>query len=603
MLSRSASAALLVSAATVLGVLAVALWYAGHGFDPADEGFYLVWISEPGSFRTSVSQFGFVYHPLFELLGDDIAAVRRANLLLTAGLGVWVASSTLRVATGARRWVLAGCLGATALAAFNQWLVTPSYNSLTVQAALVVAAGAVAVWGGEASPDAGRPPRSGGALAGAVVLGVGGALMVLTKPTTAVAMALIVAVTLLLGRRLTPSVVAVTVAAAAGTLLVAALLMDGSPAAFADRLREGAEDYRVLGAGHTLGGALRLDPLFPSASQLVVSGVGAGAVAAAVGSFCWLAMARPADRRPALLLGAVALAGFAAAGIYRPTYLLLTRPGTALLLLAVPVACVAARLIAARTAADVSAPSRDSVVLACGLALLPLAGAFGSVTNYWAGACDFGILWLLAGVVVLGAPTAVRGVGVLVPLAVAGAVTTLLPVLGGMDHPYRQPVPVWRMDTPVSLAGGTVVLDPAGAALIGDLRGAAESARMPPGVVLVDLSGQFPALGQALGAAPAGSPWLIGGRPGSAAFLERSLDRLSCAEVGQAWLLVQPGGARAHDPAELAGQGITAGDVETVARIDVPEYLRGPEPTLLFQRPVRPPAEATRACEAARAAR
>src|SRR6266404_6208219 len=52
------------------------------GFDFTDEGFYLNWISNPWNFRSSVTQFGFVYHPLYKLVGGDIVVLRQANVLI-----------------------------------------------------------------------------------------------------------------------------------------------------------------------------------------------------------------------------------------------------------------------------------------------------------------------------------------------------------------------------------------------------------------------------------------------------------------------------------------------------------------------------------------
>ena len=92
-------------------------------------------------FTTSVTEFGFVYHPLYDLVSGDIVALRRINLVLTMALGVWCAGETVFAVTGARRWLLALCLGAPAMRVFDLWLVTPNYNTLTVQAALVVIAG------------------------------------------------------------------------------------------------------------------------------------------------------------------------------------------------------------------------------------------------------------------------------------------------------------------------------------------------------------------------------------------------------------------------------------------------------------------------------
>ena len=65
------------------------LKYSAYGIDFTDESFYLVWIANPFLYEGSTSQFGFVYHPLYSLLGSDIANLRQANILITFGLA-WI---------------------------------------------------------------------------------------------------------------------------------------------------------------------------------------------------------------------------------------------------------------------------------------------------------------------------------------------------------------------------------------------------------------------------------------------------------------------------------------------------------------------------------
>ena len=80
-----------VLALSVIGTiftLGWVLWFSRYGLDLTDESFYLVWISSPFLYSVSSTQFGFVYYPLYELLGGNIAALRQANILITFGLAV-----------------------------------------------------------------------------------------------------------------------------------------------------------------------------------------------------------------------------------------------------------------------------------------------------------------------------------------------------------------------------------------------------------------------------------------------------------------------------------------------------------------------------------
>src|ERR1700737_1011991 len=136
-------AALTISVVASLSLLGWVLLRCRAGFDFTDEGFYLNWISNPWNFGVSVSQFGFVYHPLYKLVGGDIALLRQANGLILFALG-WALCAALvqSVFVGggstaaSQRAAAAGAglvPGAASLSFFDLWVPTPSYNSLALQ--------------------------------------------------------------------------------------------------------------------------------------------------------------------------------------------------------------------------------------------------------------------------------------------------------------------------------------------------------------------------------------------------------------------------------------------------------------------------------------
>src|ERR1019366_10382367 len=77
---------LAASIAAGLCITAWVLWRCRFGYDLTDEGAYLTAISNPSIYKATATQYGFVYHPLYELVGGNIAFLRHANVLLTLGL-------------------------------------------------------------------------------------------------------------------------------------------------------------------------------------------------------------------------------------------------------------------------------------------------------------------------------------------------------------------------------------------------------------------------------------------------------------------------------------------------------------------------------------
>ena len=136
--------------------------------------------------------------------------------------------------------------------------------------------------------------------------------------------------------------------------------------------------------------------------------------------------------------------------------------------------------------------------------------------------------------------------------ALAGAASWIL-VGGAVEDPYRLGEPLSDNTVVTDVPGlGTLRLDRDDAIYVTDLR--ALAARTDPVALdcLVNLTGGTPGATFALGARPAGFPWLPGGYPGSQAMAEYVLDRTECL-AGPVALLEAPDGARAIErPAVLA---------------------------------------------------
>ena len=63
----------------------ILLWilkFSFRGIDITDEGYYLNWISNPFLYKHSLSQFGYIYHPLYLMVDGNIAYLRILNILL-----------------------------------------------------------------------------------------------------------------------------------------------------------------------------------------------------------------------------------------------------------------------------------------------------------------------------------------------------------------------------------------------------------------------------------------------------------------------------------------------------------------------------------------
>jgi hypothetical protein len=152
---RTGASDQLLCLATLASAAAAAVWViaaamtASHGLDATDEGFYLLsyrwWNTELRTFTGAQ----FVYGPVFELLGHNIAGLRLVRLLTiiaaNAAFG-WTFMGWLRLrrpdAAATRWWEAAGTAAIVACGGMNySWLpLSPGYNDLSLLGALLAAA-------------------------------------------------------------------------------------------------------------------------------------------------------------------------------------------------------------------------------------------------------------------------------------------------------------------------------------------------------------------------------------------------------------------------------------------------------------------------------
>ncbi len=597
---RIAHIAQLAAGAAAAALLGWVLWACGRGFDFTDEGLYLIWLHNPHAYAASVTQFGFVYRPLDWLLGGDIALLRRANVLLTFGLA-WTAAYQLlsrmvdEPAAKGTRLAISLAFAGSSLAFFQLWMPSPGYNSLAFQALLVTLIGLLLAAGA----------RTRASDAGWFLIVAGGWLAFMAKPTTALALAAISAIYLVLARKLSVRGVLISLAGGAVLLVMSAWLIDGSIQGFVQRIQSGLALAQALGAGHEMDKMLRLEPLIlpePLTESILKAGAAAAVVALLMGSTGWLLQAAGGLALLAALACAIGLAmGWVPArefGMFQ-----------GMLALAAPLAGVgvfAARGLVGRW--RIFRLKKWAMVAVC--TALPFAYAFGSNNNYWLVGAATGYFWLLAGAGLWGVVKPKAGAWVsLLPMAAIALVVAALLLQLAMNNPYRQLEALRANTHPTVLgpgSGSSLLLSEADSQYIEQFKQASARAGFVAGTPMIDLTGRAPGVLYAGGAFNVGQPWLIGGYPGSLGFVSLALDSVACETLASSWLLIEPESPRAIPQAVLARYGANAqadyvpvGEVVRQADAAHADEARRQQ---LFK-PLRDTAAATQACVAAKAAR
>lgn len=593
---------LVLSALVTLVIVIWLLWYSRYGIDFTDEGFYLAWISDPWLYSFSATQFGFIYHPLYELLSGNIVGLRQANILITFGLA-WLTSFYLFRQTlsdpskpqhhqHTEILVLSAAVATSSFLIFKWWLLTPNYNGLALQAMLITGLGLILA-GKHSSTES---------VIGWVLIAVGGWLAFMAKPTTAAALAVCAAIYLPLAGKCRPRLIITSFTLLLILLASSIWIIDGSIKVFIARLSTGIESAILLGGGHSFSTLLRWDDLPLSLNEERLFKILFSFVLVAIFSLSTKnkianIASYGATAVPALLSLGILL------GIYQPEI----TPGIfqVLQIAAAPLGAMAAAVTIKRLTFFTAIP-RPTWALIGLFAALPYAYAFGTGSNYWSIAPMAGIFWVLIGLGSLEAVTTERPTRqAVLPLVTVVQLIVALLLTIAFENPYRQPqsLRLNQQPTVFDTSESKLVLSSSFAEYFDSIKQLTQNSGFSVGTPMIDFSGQSPTTLYSIGAKLIGQPWFAGGYPGSAQFMLFALDRVPCIDIAQAWLLLEPSGPRAINPEILQHYGADIQrDYVEVGRLNTPPDARGYKGsyTQILLKPSRTVNVATKACSTQR---
>ncbi|GAA4724920.1 hypothetical protein GCM10025782_23750 [Pedococcus ginsenosidimutans] len=542
-------------------VALVMAFVANRGLDPVDESYLLRMVDNPQATRPAgdVYLFAFVVHPLYELVGRDVAALRLAGFAIVAvAAAVLCRESLALLAAGGvvlRRShvVLAVAVAAAAsLFVFSFDVAVPAYRSVALVGLMAVAVGVA------------RALR-GHAVVGGACLGSGGWVTFVGKPTSAAALVVVLLVVVagarLVSRRLVAATVVSGLVAAVLTLAVAQL----SPAAALDYLSRGADGSSRLG-NHS-GVAMMLGLTNLRLEGLVV--LGPLFVLPLVVARAWGAQAGR-RRHAAFELGyaaamvAVTVAACLLAGRWLGGMGLGWQVFSVGLVVPVVVAVHLAHRARSRGLVGRAVPGEAAYL---GLLLvLPWVSAVGSNVSFTVGMPLTAVFWVVALAVVTfpreGA--AADRAGFRRAMTLAAALTLTMTVAeqtnglpgGDLSATLR----------PAQVGGGTLLLRPDDATAAQLIHDAARRGGLGPDTPVVDLTGVGAGYAFLAGGRPIGRAHLYADLPDSLAAARVSLDSASCGERARAWVVTAPSMGTGITPALTRGRVSFADDYEVMAR-------------------------------------
>jgi len=550
-----------------LYILIQPVYLAPRGLDLTDESYYLMWTADPWAYIPEVSLFGFFYHPLYILTGGDITYLRVTNLLFTWLLfyGCALALVKKTALSAAPAWSVNQAhlhLAALFLTVPAQLLLafirsTPNYNTLCAQGL------ALAVWGLLLIEH----ERRACMLSGWIMLGLGGYMTFMGKPSSALLLGMVVLVYLSAAHRDKLPWVFLAVLTALAALTFTAATVSGSLENFVHEYTWVLQQRSGEGSQYQSGPMLKrfFSTLgWPWKGWLIFFAV-AGA------SYAYVTRVAAGNRKlvvcgEALLWALVLIGlGWMSGFLPSPRKIFAYESGFAFALLSAP----AGALLACRPPTFRSVQTRLLKIVLL-LLVMPYIFAFGTDHPYIRHALLCIVFWLPAAVLLMAAFGPERA-----KILAACKITTAasLCIIAGLaqhsvQYPYRQTHSLLRQSRVITAAGTghTFIVSDDMHEYLAGLQKLAADAGFKNGQCLLDMTGHSPGAVHMLGAKAPGKPWLFGGYAASRHWLTSYLDRLPSAALKSCWILVEPEGPRPLDTAWFAKYGL---NVDTYIEVGV----------------------------------
>lgn len=513
-----------------------------RAIDFIDEGFYLNWISNPWIYDFFTTQFGFIYYPLYQLVGGDLIFLRQSNTLITFLLAYFLISLLLSSTfKNLDKYFLVAISLAVSSASFlilirtDYWIPTPSYNTLTFHGAIIFFSGLIL--------NHYRSNKTN--YTSVALIGLGGWLVFMGKPPSAVLLAAVWLFSVLLSNRNKQSVLTVMSAGivAGVLLLLTAYLISGSVFHYVVSLSNGLNSLNIFDAGHAKSvlALFRVDQLHLSMYAKFLLTI------LSLYSFLVLRSACKTNSNSIfiylqalvfLILGAlITLAYFNFKFLLFRFYLLS--------IFAMTIAMHVALYLSRHE--DRKPINRERYVLAFIAFCMPYLLAIGSNNNYWQLSSSAGFFWVISLFLLIeqtDQPKTVYKKLALIATLVLFLVQAI--IFTSQLMPYNQLIPLKKVRYSVKIRDTeqTFYVRKDTKKYIEGLYAAAEEKHFTKGTALIDMTGHYGTSVYLLGAKSIGLASYFGGYNGSNEYAAFALNHVSCKEIASAWLLIEKNGYR-----------------------------------------------------------
>jgi hypothetical protein len=541
---------ILISFFCLLSTILILYWvfkFSAYGIDFTDEGYYLNWISNPFLYKDSLSQFGYIYYPLYNLVDGNIAWLRRVNFFITFVLActlVYLVINNLIKFDKINKIILCVLSSGIAISSFtNIYIQTPSYNNLTFQALLITSIGIVLI-------DVNKFNKN---VASYVIVGIGGWLTFMAKPSSAVGLAALVLMYIILSKQFQLRFLLISAITAFTLFIISGYFIDGSITAYFERYFLSVKIQTVLQGGHSINKIFRIDELNLSNKitlsifiifLISVYFIWLGSKNNKINNFiynisCFLILA---------IITTLSITNIN----WSPNYGAYQQ----YLVFGIGYACLFVIIILMLN--NIIKIHDVHLGLFLVFLILPYIFALGTGNNYWwqSGAASF--FWLISGfVLIIPWFCKLKLYQPMIFLVLLSQLITSIHIKERIEKPYRYNQSLRLDDSRIVINNNhQLILSKEFANYINDARYIAEQSGFTKEDAIIDLSGQSPGLLHLLGAKSIGTAWNIGGYKGSLDRAKARFNLVDCTDIANSWVLYEPKGPRSISADLLTSLGM-----------------------------------------------
>lgn len=515
-----------------------------RGFDFTDEAFYLMWAQEPARFKLAYGLFGYGLHPLFELVGESVAGLRRIAALIAAALGVFASLTMLgSVRIPLRSPAAFQILSSSALLPFFYyvfWIPTPSYNWFALVSGLLLVCALANLLGSE------RLGRS------AFFASLSATLILFSRPQSALAFA---------GIYLAAALFATSNAKNLGKLLLGGVLWTMALLATLawwmplGTISQQVQSYlEIFGASHPLHSNLLVNiASFLRSSGLLFLCSGMAFLLTSV-------LCKYERLIPWLAILLICVSGVIARDVFfnltMSSFVYRIGPTSGAIAYAVLAIC---RL----------RPGTDQrfISLMGWASLIPLVATFGSIDRISEQLDFFCGIWGI--ITIVAACSALQRLWC-TGLTVAWMLLTSVAVHVGLTQPYRLASSVEMQLSPTRVGNrSTLRLDEKTSRFVTDLQERAKVAGFCEGDLVLDLGSASPGVIFAIGGRAPTFPWIFAGYQFSERFAQQIVERTDPQVLARTWLVLSES-PRTLTPAQVQAIGIELSPYRPVLKLNHP---------------------------------